>query len=261
MLIRSKTIGYAALKYPDLPEELPIPLGNQLGVLQRTPLPVQIRLMTQVASQYLDALLEYQYSDAPHLSDPKSAQFYFSDALALLNWLTSNPDVAVRVAKHPKVIHDVVEKLLRPNLEKEMKACKPRPMGGTMEADLGLMLQFVSTVLMRSDHMPVSPPHPRMQELVPLLSGWKRTYRGKYISKVSERLANQIGQLDAFDSTVAAAKELQNDNIVCGYLQCENKKDMNACGQCKLTRYCCVEHQKKDWGSHKKICNKGLLEE
>lgn len=29
------SIGYAALKYPELPPELPIPLGNQLGVLQR----------------------------------------------------------------------------------------------------------------------------------------------------------------------------------------------------------------------------------
>jgi hypothetical protein len=29
------SIGYAALKYPELPPGLPIPLGNQLGVLQR----------------------------------------------------------------------------------------------------------------------------------------------------------------------------------------------------------------------------------
>lgn len=114
------TIGYAALKYPDLCPELPIPLGNQVGVLQRCPTSDQNHMIAQIASQYLPTLLAYQTSDDPHLHDSKDAQYYFSTALCLLNFLTGNPDICMRIAREPKITHDVVEKLLDPDFEKNM---------------------------------------------------------------------------------------------------------------------------------------------
>jgi hypothetical protein len=251
------TIGYAALKYPELPPELPIPIGNQLGVLQRTPLNVQIRIMAHIASQYLPTLIEYQTSDAPHLHDPASDQYYISNALAIINWCTSNPDVAVAVAKQQTIFQDVVDKLLLPNVEKDMKACS-RMGGASFEADLGSMMQFLSTILMRSEHLP-TPPHPRILELVPILKSWKRKYSGQFIARVSDRLATQIKDPETLD--VASVREAQNQNLVCGYVACGEKSGLNACAKCKMQRYCSQEHQKKDWGFHKKICGKGLLDE
>lgn len=250
------TIGYAALKYPELPPELPIPFGNQLGVMQRTPLSSQIRSMSQIASQYLPALLEYQYSDNPLLRDPKSSQYYCSDAFLLVNWLTSNPDVATRVAKHPQLAHDIIERLLNPTIEADMKACTWSS-GTTWDAGLGSMLQFVSTILLWHDSQ--EPVHPRIKELVPKFKAWNRTYREKFISKVSDRLADQIASPEALD--LGMVKASQKEHLVCGYILCGNKKDMNACGQCRIQRYCSTDHQKKDWKNHKKICCKGLAEE
>lgn len=253
------SIGYAALKYPELPPELPVPLGNQIGVLQRSPLSGQIRIMAQVASQYLPALLEYQYSDAPELHDPTNSQYYFSNAFCLLNYLSSQPDVAIRLSKHPRILSDTIEKLLIPDIEAKMKACT-RIGGATFEADFGSILQFVSTLLLRKGPATENdePIHPKINELVPKLRAWQRKYRGKYIGKVSERLAGQIENPDP--NAVATVTENQNDSLVCGYILCGNKKDMLACGTCKIQRYCSQEHQKKDWKNHKHICNKGLVE-
>lgn len=212
--------------------------------------------MAQVASQYLNTLLEYQYSDALHLHDPTNAQYYFSDPLALLNWLSSQPDTALRLAKHPRLVSDLVEKLLDPDVEKKMIACERR-WGGTFEADLGLLLQFLSTLLLRSESIDDSV-IPRIQELLPILRGWQRKYRDKYIGKVSERLGDQIEKPDP--ATASLVKAGQNDYLVCGYILCGNKKDMNACASCRIQRYCNVDHQKADWKNHKKICNKGLVD-
>jgi hypothetical protein len=145
------TIGYAALKYPDLAPELEIPIGNQMGVLQRVPTSDQNHILAQIASQYLPALLAYQTSDAPHLHDPADPQYYFSSALVLLNFLTGNPDACIRIAKTAAIAHDIVEKLLAPDVEKKMKAC-PRVWGARFEDDFGSLLQFVSTMLLYPDH-------------------------------------------------------------------------------------------------------------
>ncbi|TVY33613.1 hypothetical protein LSUB1_G007670 [Lachnellula subtilissima] len=247
------SIGYAALKYPELPPELPIPLGNQLGVLQRTPLPIQIRIMAHVASQYLPALLEYQYSDAPHLHDPTSSQYWCSDAFTLINWLTSNPDAAVAVAKHPSLFADTFSKLLNPNILTEMKACT-RVGGASFEADFASMLQFVSTILLRKEHLP-SPPHPQLQDLVPKLKAWKRKYGGQFIGRVSDRLADQIKSPDNAD--FAMVMSAQNQNLVCGFVGCEEKMNLNACARCKMQRYCRQAHQKSDWGFIRKYVRRG----
>jgi len=254
------SIGYAALKYPELPPELPVPLGNQVGVLQRSPLPQQIRAMTQVASQYLPALLEYQYSDAPELHDPSNAQYYFSNPFCLLNYLASQPDVAIRLSKHPRILHDTIDKLLMPDIEEKMKACQSTRIGGaTFEADFGSMLQFVSTLLLRKSLIVGNDDsvHPRIHELSPQLRAWKRKYRGQYIGKVSDRLADQI---ENPDRDVEMVRAQQDAMTVCGYILCSNNRDMLACGNCKIQRYCSQEHQKKDWKNHKHICNKGLVE-
>lgn len=141
-----RSIGYAALKYPELSPELPIPVGNQIGVLQRVAVDEQNHMVAQIGSQYLPAFLSYQTSDDPYLHNPNDAQYYFSSVLNVLNFLTGNPDICVRIAKERKTTHDVVEKLLDPDIEKNMKPCE-RLMGARFEDDLGSMLQFVSTNL------------------------------------------------------------------------------------------------------------------
>jgi hypothetical protein len=144
-------------------------------------------------------------------------------------------------------------------VEKDMRACEATRTGGmTFEADLGTLLQFVSTILLRKEFLP-EPVHPRIQELVPKLRAWKRKYSGKFIGRVAERLADQIASPESLD--LDAVKEAQGGNVVCGYASCGVKKELLVCGQCKVQRYCSTEHQKKDWKFHKKICNKGLIDE
>ncbi|KAH8599250.1 hypothetical protein B0O99DRAFT_591116 [Bisporella sp. PMI_857] len=252
------TIGYAALKYPDLPSELPISLGQQVGVLQRQPaVPTQCRMMAQIGSQYINSLLEYLYSDAPALKDTTSSQYYSSDAFMLLNWLTSNPDVAARVAKHPNLLHDVIEKLLDPEIESKMKACSRNLQATSFEADFGNMLQFVSTILLVPEHLP-DPVHPRISELVPKLKAWKRKYSGHYLGRFSDRLIGQIEQPGSGAHPRGSQKE---QLVICGYSGCSKQNDLVLCGACKIERYCSTEHQKKDWKFHKTYCNKGLIEE
>jgi len=164
----------------------------------------------------------------------------------------------MRIAKERKVMHDVVEKLLDPDLEKKMKPCK-RLMGARFEDDLGSMLQFVSTMLLYSDQSE-GPIHPRLAELIPTLKAWKKKYSGIFIGKVSTRLIPQI-EGPTHPSTIAAMTERQGESLVCGVVECRKKKDLVACGSCKIQRYCGPEHQKKDWKYHKHICNKGLVEE
>lgn len=129
----------------------------------------------------------------------------------MINYLTSNPGGTIRVAKYPKLLHDVIEKVLDPDIEKNMKACE-RVGGATFEADFGCMLQFISTLLLRSEHFPVNPPHPRLLELIPLLKVWKRTYKGRYLSKVSDRLIDQIEKPANPDHKVV----LSIQNLKCG---------------------------------------------
>jgi hypothetical protein len=59
------TIGYAALKFPELAPELAVPLQNQVGALQRVRPDEQDQMIAQIASQYLDALMAYQTGDDP----------------------------------------------------------------------------------------------------------------------------------------------------------------------------------------------------
>lgn len=255
--ISLRSIGYAALKYPDLLPELPIPVGNQIGVLQRVPTSEQNHMLAQIGSQYLPALVAYQTSDDPHLHDPNDIQYYFSSALCLLNFLTANPDICMRIAKERQITHDIVEKLLDPDIEKKMRPCKRR-MGARYEDDLGTVLQFLSTMLLYSDQSP-DPFHPRLAELIPKLKEWKRKYSGIFIGKVSARLIPQIDG-PTHPSTIAEMRKKQEETLVCGLKSCGKNKDLNACGQCKIQRYCSQEHQKKDWKYHKHICNKGLVE-
>jgi len=252
------SIGYAALKYPDLPEELPVPLMNQLGALQHSPvIPIQARAMAQIASQYLPTLLEYLSSDAPIINDQSSSQYYCGAAFALTNWMTSNSDVAIRVAKEQKLFSATVDKLLLPDIEEKMKACSRNSSETSFESDFGGMMQFLSTLLLYPEHLP-TPPHPRLSELVPKLRGWKRKYKGGFVGRVAERLADQIESPDPVSSMMV--RETQVSQLMCGYTGCSGSKDMELCGACKLQRYCCTEHQKKDWKYHKHICNKGLVE-
>lgn len=257
------TIGYSALKYPDLPAELNVPLNNQVGVLQRVRTGDQNHMIAQIASQYLPALLDYQTSNEPHLLDPSSPQYYFSTAICLLNFLSSNPDVCIRVAKRSAIIHDLVEKMLAPDFEVAMRECK-RPAGpngipaATFEDDFGSILQFLSTILLYSDHLGTM--HPRIEELIPKLRTWKQTYRRstvRTISNASDRLVTQIQGLDP--ALISQMREMQAEGtLVCGFPSCGEKKNLNACGSCKIQRYCGQEHQKKDWRYHKVICGKGL---
>lgn len=253
------SIGYAALKYPELPQPLEVPLTNQVGLLQRIPTSSQNHMIAQIASQYLPALIEYQCSDDPQLHDRSSPQFYFSSALCLLNFLNGNPDVCKRIIEHPALIHDIVEKLLEAKFEAEMRACKrpalaPPIPAPTFEDDFGSVLQFVSTMMLWKDYKTM---HPRFQELLPKLKEWKKKYKGIFIAKISDRIIEQF----TMDPTLSAAvKEMQRETLSCGIASCGDRQDLTVCGACKIQRYCGKEHQKKDWKYHKEICNKGLVE-
>jgi hypothetical protein len=179
-----------------------------------------------------------------------------------VNWLCNQPDVATKVAEHPQLTHDIVEKLLVPDVEEKMKGCE-RIWGATFDTDFGFMLQFLSTMLLFSTK-PLTEVHPRINDLVPKLKKWKKTYRNspvETISKASDRLVDQIEGLNPGHASLV--KETLVNQLVCGYLACHVQGDasMKKCGQCTLTRYCSVEHQRKDWKNHKHICNKGLVEE
>ncbi|KAL3424240.1 pentatricopeptide repeat domain-containing protein [Phlyctema vagabunda] len=261
------TIGYSTLKYPALPPELPVPLCNQIGVLQRAPSEEeQNHGIAQLASQYLPALLEFQSSDDPQLNDEKSAQYWFSTALCLLNLLTTNPDVCAVIVKHPTVVHDVIEKLLDPEIETKMKACGrldagPQFAPARFEDEFGTLLQFLSTILL---HHPEKTEelHPRIHELIPKLKTWQRKYERstvRTIDNASKRLVSQIEGMDP--NTVNYMRSMQATSVQCGFVACDKKTDLTACSACKIQRYCGREHQKKDWKYHKHICNKGLIEE
>lgn len=43
----------------------------------------------------------------------------------------------------------------------------------------------------------------------------------------------------------------------CGKKETPNEP-LKRCSRCKISSYCCVEHQKQDWAKHKLICGKVL---
>lgn len=241
-------VGFAALRYPELAPGFPIPLSNLIGGLQRTPIPIQQRSIAQLGSQYLQTLLEYQYSDAPALHDPSSDQYYFSSAMQLLNYLSGNPDIAEQMYKHPNLLRDTIEKVLLPDIEEKIT-----------EASLGSALQTISTLLLQDTDCTAKQDYPRLKDLEARLKLWKRKYRGKYIAKVSERLLDdQLKQPNRLMNQMMI--KVIREQLRCGYTACNNNCDMSLCGGCRVQRYCCQEHQKKDWKWHKMICKKGLVE-
>lgn len=257
-------VGFAALRYPEL-APIGVPLGNIVGAMQHVPPSQQNHMIAQIASQYLTALLEYQASEEPSLHDPSLPQYYFSTALCLLNFLTTSPDVCKRVAAHPTVLNDVIEKLLAPDFVDRMKAA-PRS-GGPMfppakfDDDFGSLLQFVSTILLYRAE--ITALHPRIDELIPKLNEWKRTYRNsscRTIKNASERLVEQIRGMDP--TMVAMMRRMQNSSLVCGVTTCrvDGVENLTFCNGCRIQRYCGRDHQKADWKYHKHICNKGLVE-
>jgi hypothetical protein len=196
------TLCFAALKYPALPPPpVNVPLGNQLGALQPQPPSAQNHQVAQIASQYLAALLEYQTGDDPTLHDPSLPQYYFSTALCLLNFINVNPDVCRRIASHPTLFNGIVEKMLAPDFVDGMKSA-PRPGGrnfppATFDDEFGSLLQFLSTSLLYRAEMETI--HPRIDELIPKLRLWKRTYKNsttKTIARAADRLVEQIQGMD-----------------------------------------------------------------
>ncbi len=261
-------IGFAALKYPSVPPppQRNIPLNNIVGALQHVPPASQHHMIAQIASQYLNALIEYQKSDAPILHDQSSSEYYMSNALLLINFLMGgSPDVCKRAAQHPALLNNVIEKLLEPDFVDRMKAVDrpevppfPPP---TFDADFGNVLQFVSTMLLYRDDIETL--HPRISELVPKLREWKRTFRNspvKTIKNASERLVDQIQGLDP--TMISMMRRMQENSLVCGIVSCRvtGPERLTVCNGCKIQRYCGREHQKADWKYHKHICNKGLVE-
>lgn len=197
------------------------------------------------------------------MKDPNSPQYYFSTALCLLNCLNSNPDVGIRIAQHPTIFNDIVEKMLSPSFEDKMRAApRPAPPGippATFEDDFGSLIQFLSTTMLYDEHM--ASKHPRLDELIPQLRAWNRTYadsRVRTIATASERLIAQIQGTNRGMS--AGAREVSARSTVCGYERCGKRKGLTACASCRVQRYCGREHQKIDWKYHKHICNKGLVE-
>jgi len=259
------TIGFAALKYPALPPQLEVPLGNQVGVLQRLPPSTQNHAVAQIASQYLTALLEYQTSDEPALHDPSLPQYYFSTVICLLNFANMSPDVCKRIAAHPNLVNNIIEKMLAPDFEERMKSVErpghgPIP-GATFDDDFGSILQFLSTMLLYKAE--IENLHPRINELVPKLRTWKQTYkrsRTRTISNASERLVDQIQGMGP--TMIAAMRNAQDQTLVCGVSSCSVKgaSQLTVCAVCQMQRYCGKDHQKMDWKYHKHICNKGLEE-
>jgi len=259
------TIGFAALKYPALPPQLEVPLGNQVGVLQRLPPSAQNHAVAQIASQYLTALLEYQTSDEPTLHDPSLPQYYFSTVICLLNFLNMSPDVCKRIAAHPNLVNNIIEKLLASDFEDRMKSV-PRPghgpiPGATFDDDFGSILQFLSTMLLYKAE--IENLHPRIEELIPKLRIWKQAYRRsrtKTISNAAERLVDQIRGMDP--TAITMMRRMQDKTLVCGVSSCrvEGASQLTVCAVCRIQRYCGREHQKLDWKYHKHICNKGLEE-
>lgn len=261
------TIGFAALKYPALPPApVNVPLSNQVGVLQRQPSDKQSQCIAQIASQYIDALLDYQTSDAPELHDPASSQFYLSSALCLLNFLTTSPDVCKRIASRPAVVHAIVDKLLDPAVIATITAASrpaaPHFAPARWEDDFASLLQFMSTMLLYAPEM--APLHPRLPELVPQLRAWHREYRRcavRTLPAAAERLVEQIGGMDP--SKIAAMRAFQDESLVCGVPGCPvaGAARLTLCGRCRIQRYCGKEHQRADWKYHKHICCKGLEED
>jgi hypothetical protein len=262
------TIGFAALRYPALPPPpTNVPLGNIVGALQYVPSAAQHHVVAQIASQYLNALIAYQTSDDPTLHDPSLPQYYISTALILLNFLaSSSPDVCKHAAKHPALLNDVIEKLLTPDFVDRMKAVTrpPGPMGippAKFDDDFGTLLQFVSTMLLYRAEIETL--HPRIDELIPKLREWKRTYKNspvKTIKNASERLVDQIQGMDP--TMISMIRGMQETSLVCGATSCRvtGPERLTVCNGCKIQRYCGREHQKADWKYHKNICNKGLVE-
>jgi MYND finger len=260
-------IGFAALKYPALPPApINVPLGNMVGALQYASPSAQNHMRAQIASQFLNALIEYQTSDEPTLHDPTLPQYYTSTAIVLMNFLTSTSDVCKQIAKHPALINDIIEKLLAPDFVDRMKAVtRPSgPMGippATFDDDFGTLLQFVSTMLLYRAE--IESLHPRINELIPKLREWNRTFENspaRTIKHASERMVDQIQGMDP--TMIAIMRRMQETTLVCGVANCRVRglEGLTVCNGCKIQRYCGREHQKADWKYHKHICNKGLVE-
>lgn len=242
------SLGYAALKSPELAPELPIPFSTQLGVLQRSPMEAQQRMMAQIGSQYLPALLEHECgNDAASDLSASSGAPRFSDAMTLINYLSSNPDIAGHLWKHPTIFQNILDKLLIPEIDTIWS-----------ENSLGSALQFISTLLIQDSEEKAMTVYPGLKELPPHLRTYLRKYRGKYVAKVSERLKDQLKS--ANPTMKKMILEVTRSQLRCGYVMCSNNEDMRLCGSCGVQRYCCPEHQKKDWKFHKTICIKGLVE-
>lgn len=241
-------------------------MNNQIGVLQRVPTSSQNQMVAQMASQYINALIEYQTSDDPILNDPTSSQYYFSTAMYLLNFMTMNPDICKRIVANPTLVNDTIEKVLAPDFVDNMKGVErtgtPSIPGATFDDDFGSLLQFLSTILLYKDEMATV--HPRLNELVPKLKEWKRTYknsRTKTISNAAERLIGQIE--DTEPGMYRMIRGMQEQSLCCGVASCGVKglDQLTLCASCRIQRYCGRDHQKADWRYHKHICNKGLQED
>ncbi|KAH7330220.1 hypothetical protein BKA65DRAFT_508924 [Rhexocercosporidium sp. MPI-PUGE-AT-0058] len=259
------SIGYVALKYPELAPEVPVPLGNIVGALQHQPMSAQNHQVSQIASQYIDALIEYQVGDDPSLQDKSSPQYYLSNALLLLNFLTTSPDVCKRIAAHPTLTNNLIEKLLTPDFHDGMRdVVRPAfgsfPPAGFAE-DFGSVLQFLSTMLLYRAEMPSL--HPQIKDLIPKLKEWKKTYRNSNVKTIRNACERMVGQINGMEpEMIGMMRKFQEDALVCGVVSCTvtGASRLTVCASCKIQRYCGKDHQKADWKYHKHICKKGLVE-
>ncbi|QDS71152.1 hypothetical protein FKW77_009987 [Venturia effusa] len=263
-------IGIAALKYPARPPPpYDVTMGTIMGSLQRIPPSAMAQVIAQIASQYLNALLDYQTSEEPTLHDRSLPQYYFSTALCLLNFLSTSPDVSQRIAARPAIVNDMIEKFLEPTFIDDMKRVErpggPNFLADTFDADFGFLLQTMSTIFLFTDDVKAT--YPRTTELIPKLKVWKRQYKHssvKTISNASERLVDQIEGSAAMRQMMATMMKSQlNQYVTCGVASCgiRGPEHLTTCSGCHIQRYCGRDHQRADWKHHKHICNKGLVEE
>lgn len=219
--------------------------------------------VTQDWPLFSSAFFAFQSGDDALLNDKKSSQYYFSTVLVVLNFLTTSPDVCIRIARHPTILNAVIEKMLSPTFEEDMKASDRSAPGGsqpnTFDSDFGTLLQFISTLLLYQSEL--TSLHPKIKDLIPLCKTWRVKYKKspvRTISNASDRLVTQIEGMAPI--LIKQMREMQAASLCCGQLGCKNTEGLIACARCRIQRYCGQEHQKSDWKYHKKICVKGLEE-
>ncbi|KAJ7074656.1 hypothetical protein C8F01DRAFT_1101375 [Mycena amicta] len=181
----------------------------------------------------------------------------------LYKYVRSTKEIAAPGKRLPQVLAErLAERLGRWDVNLRTLHTRDPQRAGFYNSAAACALQLLNTLcvyLIRTDDRSSVIDRQTQRALTPVLTRWAARYNGELLGDVSVRMLGWMAGSTQFIRHANKVRRAAKGWEVCGLPECNAHDDLRACKRCQTVRYCCTDHQKRDWSSatgskHKLVC-------